>query len=228
MGVTAASSSWVLAEGATGPFFDLYVLIANPGSTDAVVTARFAKPDGGVVTQAYTVRANSRHSVFVDAIQGLENTSVATTVTAAGGALIVAERAMYWPGGFFDYYEGHASPGTTSTAASWVVGGAEVGGPDAAQTYVLIANTDNRTGEATLTFLPDVKFTGSVPAPVTVTLPPTSRTTIPISQLAGTFGALVTSTGPTPVQLVVESAAYRDVGGVTWAAGSNALGTPVP
>ena len=29
-GVTAPATSWFLAEGATGPFFDLFVLIANP------------------------------------------------------------------------------------------------------------------------------------------------------------------------------------------------------
>jgi hypothetical protein len=229
MGVTAAAPSWFLAEGATGPFFDLYVLIANPTDADATVQARYAKPDGSVVTQNYPVRANSRHSVFVDAIPGLENTAVATTLTSTTGAVpIVAERAMYWPGGFFDYYEGHASPGTTTTARSWIVGGGERGGGSAAQTYVLVANTDNRIGEATITVLPDVGFAGDVPAPVIVPLPATSRTTIPISQIAGTFGVLVASTGTAPVELVVESATYRDVGGVTWAAGSNALATPVP
>ena len=35
MGVPAAATSWFLAEGATGAFFDLYVLIANPGARDA-------------------------------------------------------------------------------------------------------------------------------------------------------------------------------------------------
>ena len=40
MGVTAAAPSWFLAEGATGTFFDLYVLIANPGNTDATVQAQ--------------------------------------------------------------------------------------------------------------------------------------------------------------------------------------------
>ena len=29
-GVTAAATSWFLAEGATGAFFDLFVLLANP------------------------------------------------------------------------------------------------------------------------------------------------------------------------------------------------------
>ena len=33
-GVTAPALTWFLAEGATGNFFDLYLLIANPGPTD--------------------------------------------------------------------------------------------------------------------------------------------------------------------------------------------------
>jgi hypothetical protein len=228
MGVTAPATSWFLAEGATGSFFDLYVLIANPSSTDATVQARYARPDGSIVTQTYNVRANSRFSVYVDSIPTLDNTSVATTLTSTNAVPIVAERAMYWPGGFFDYYEGHASAGATGTGLNWIVGGADVGGANGAQTFVLIANADNRIGEATITLLPDAGFTGTVPAPVTVPLPATSRTTVPITSLTGTFGVLVTSTGASPVQLVVESAVYRTVGGVTWAAGSNALATPVP
>ena len=41
---------------------------------------------------------------------------MATTLTSTNGVPIVAERAMYWPGGFFDYYEGHSSAGSTTTA----------------------------------------------------------------------------------------------------------------
>jgi Tol biopolymer transport system component len=227
MGVTAAATSWFLAEGATGSFFDLFVLIANPGNADATVQALYSKPDGSTVTQTYTVRAHSRFSVYVDAIPGLESTSVATTVTSTNAVPIVAERAMYWPGGFFDYYEGHSSAGSTTTALEWVVGGGEDGGSNAAQTFVLIANTENRTGEATITLLPAAGFTGTVPTPTTVALPANSRTTIPISSPTGTFGVRVTSTGGSPVALVVESAVYRSTGGVTWTAGSNALATPI-
>ena len=61
------------------------------------------------MTQTYTVRAHSRFSVYVDGIPGLESTAVATTLTSTNAVPIVAERAMYWPGGFFDYYEGHSS-----------------------------------------------------------------------------------------------------------------------
>jgi hypothetical protein len=227
MGVTAAATSWFLAEGATGTFFDLYVLIANPGSTDAVVRADYARPDGSVVTQTYTVRAQSRFSVYVDSITGLEHTAVATTLTSTNGVPIVAERAMYWPGGFFDYYEGHSSAGSTATALEWVVSGAENGGAESAQTFVLIANTANSPGEATITALPDRSFAGTVPAPITVALPASSRTTVPVTALIGTFGVRIESTGGAPVPLVVESAVYRTTGGVTWSAGSNALATPV-
>lgn len=229
MGVTAAATSWFLAEGATGSFFDLYVLIANPTSTDATVQARYAKPDGSVVTQTYTVRANSRFSVYVDAIPGLDATSVATTLTSTNGVSFVAERAMYWPGGFFDYYEGHASAGSTTTALAWVVAAAEHGGAAQAQTFVLIANTESRAGEATITLLPDVLSTAPPPppGPTVVPLPANSRTTVPVA-ISGRYGVLVSSTGASPVELVVESAVYRSVGGVTWAAGSNALATPIP
>ena len=48
MGVTAAATRWFLAEGATGPFFDLYVLIANPGRLGRDVDVQFARPDGTV------------------------------------------------------------------------------------------------------------------------------------------------------------------------------------
>jgi hypothetical protein len=228
MGVTAAATSWLLAEGATGAFFDLYVLIANPGNADANVQARYARPDGSVVTQTYTVRAHSRHSVYVDAIPGLDNTSVATTITSTNAVPIVAERAMYWPGGFFDYYEGHTSAGSTSTALEWVVAGGDNGGSTQAQTFVLIANTAGTAGEATLTILPDNGFTGTAPAPIVVPLPPTSRTTVPITAVTGSFGVRVVSTGGAPVPLAVESAVYRSGGGVLWSAGANALASPVP
>jgi len=227
IGVPAAATSWFLAEGATGTFFDLYVLIANPGNADATVLAQYAKPDGSIVTQSYAVRAHSRFSVYVDALAGLENTSVATTLTSTNGVPIVAERAMYWPGGFFDYYEGHTSAGSTATALEWVVSGGQNGGADAAQTFVLIANTLNQIGEATVAVLPDSSFAGAVPGPVTVALPPNSRTTVPVTSLTGSFGVRITSSGASPVPLVVESAVYRSAGGVLWSAGSNSLATPV-
>jgi hypothetical protein len=225
-GVTAASTSWFFAEGATGTFFDLYLLMANPGSSDATVQASYARPDGSVVTQHYLVRAHSRHSVYVDSIPGLEATSVATTLSSS--APIVAERAMYWPGGFFDYYEGHTSVGSVTVSRNWVIAGGEGGTEDRAQTFVLIANTENRAGQATLTVMREL---GVVYPPtvsdIVVALPANSRTTVPI-YVEGRFAIHVGSTGAAPVDLVVESAVYRGGDGVLWSGGSNTLATPVP
>ena len=51
-GVTAPATSWFLAEGATGPFFDLFVLIANPNGVAARrSTATYLLPDGQTVAQ---------------------------------------------------------------------------------------------------------------------------------------------------------------------------------
>jgi hypothetical protein len=50
---------------------------------------------------------------------------------------------------------------------------------------------------------------------------------VPITSVEGTFGVRIVSSGGSPVDLVVESAVYRSSGGVTWSAGSNALGTPI-
>ena len=226
MGVPAAATSWFLAEGATGSFFDLYVLIANPGNTDASVQAVFLRPDGSTVQRTYNVRAHSRFSVYVDAVPGLEATSVATTLTST--VPIVAERAMYWPNNFFEYYEGHSSAGATTTAQAWAVAGGENGGADSAQTFVLIANTANTAGEATVTILPERGASQTV-TPLVLPLPANSRTTVPITSVNGSFGVLVQSTGGSPVPLVVESAVYRTpAGSPTWSAGSNALATPLP
>ena len=156
---------------------------------------------------------------------------MATTVTSTNAVPIVVERAMYWPGGFFDYYESHGSAGSTSTARRWVVAGAESSTALNTQSFVLIANPEDRAGTARLTFLNPAPLPAA--PPIDVALPPNSRTTVAVP--AGSvpsvsfFGVLVESIGGAPVDLVVESAVYRtSSGGPLWSAGGNALATPLP
>jgi hypothetical protein len=66
----------------------------------------------------------------------------------------------------------------------------------------------------------------------TVPIPANSRVSVPMSQFpalnqfGGTsFGVLVESDGP---DIVVERAMYTNVNGIVWAAGTAALGTPLP
>jgi hypothetical protein len=221
-GVTAPATRWFLAEGSTGAWFDLYVLFANPGNTDAHITAEYARENGVVVTRTYLVGAHSRFSVFVDSIPGLEETAVATTVTS--DVPIVVERAMYWPGSFFQYYEGHTAVGTTGTSERWAIArGDSEGG---AQTFVLLANTDTRPGQAELRIMTPTGFAPALQR--VVNLPANSRTTVELTGMPAHYGVLVTSVGASPVELVVESAVYRNYRGVLWASGSDEIATPLP
>ena len=49
--VTVTTLTYSLAEGATGSFFDLDVLIANPTTTPAPATVTFLRQDGPPITQ---------------------------------------------------------------------------------------------------------------------------------------------------------------------------------
>ena len=92
------ATSWFLAEGATGPFFHLFVLVVNPSPADALLQARYLLPTGTVVTKNYTARANSRLTISVHA-EGpqLAATPVSTTITSTNGVPVLVERAMWWP-----------------------------------------------------------------------------------------------------------------------------------
>ena len=59
--MTAPSTQWFLAEGATGTFFDLFILIANPSSDGDACRPDFLLTNGQVITQRPTrVAGNSR------------------------------------------------------------------------------------------------------------------------------------------------------------------------
>ena len=65
-GIAALSPSWFFAEGATGGFFDLFLLLANPGTDPVSVTVDYLTDGGTVRTKSYTLAARSRRTVWVD------------------------------------------------------------------------------------------------------------------------------------------------------------------
>ncbi len=64
--VAAPALTWFLAEGATGTFFDEYILLANPSVTAALVQIDYLLPDGTVIPRAYDLAPESRRTVRVD------------------------------------------------------------------------------------------------------------------------------------------------------------------
>jgi hypothetical protein len=232
-GVSAPATEWFLAEGATGPYFDLFVLIANPTSTDADVEATFLLPDGSTVVQKHIVAANSRFNIWVDqAAAALADTAVSTTIRTTNGVPVIVERAMWWPGSFGQWHEAHNSAGATATGTAWAVAEGEVGGVRGVETYLLIANTSATAATVSVTLL----FEDGTSATRTFTgsdIPPRSRFNIAVGAMFPDaanrrFGALVESIGATPAQIVVERAMYWDAAGQAWAAGTNALATRLP
>jgi hypothetical protein len=233
-GVTAPALEWFLAEGATGPFFDLFVLIANPNPTPAEVTADYLLLGGGVHTKGYTIPANGRFTIYVDREEipvgsgqrPLVAQSLSTVVRATNGVPVIVERAMWWPGPEVSanvWYEAHNSPGATTTGTKWALAEGEVGGSAGMQTFVLLANTSATAGSARVT----LHFEDGTTAERSYTLPANSRTNVAVASdfpeaVNRRFGAIIESLGATPAPIVVERAMYFGEG---WTAGTSALAT---
>jgi hypothetical protein len=224
-GVTSLSTQWFFAEGATGSFFDLFLLFANPNASDAQVRAVYLLPNGTTVSKDYTVPANRRRTINV-AFEDpkLADTAVSATLTSLNGVPFIAERAMWWPHGPA-WHEAHNSAGSTVTGTKWAVADGEQGaGAEATQTYLLVANTSAAAAHLRVTVL----LENGAPLIREYTVAGNSRFNVPVgsdfSLPAGTrFGAIVESLGATPAQIVVERAMYWNAGPVIWAAGSNLL-----
>jgi hypothetical protein len=176
-----------------------------------------------------TIAPNSRFSIYVNGEDPrLADTAVSTLLEVTSGPDIIAERAMWWPGGGPQQWrDAHASHGATSTSSVWSLAAGEVDAPVASDTYVLLSNTENRPGEAIVTL-----FYENGPLEKRVPLPPQSRTNVDVradfpDAVGHQFGVLVQSAGDDPVALVVERATYWSADGVPWSAGANALATPL-
>lgn len=226
-GVTAARPRWLFAEGATGPYFDTFLLIANPNTEAADVRATYLLPTGQTVVKTYSIAPQSRYSIWVDGEDPLlGDTAVSAVVEATNGVGIIAERAMWWPGDSNTWHEGHGSPGAAETGTTWAMAEGNALGPDQ-QTYILVANTSSFPADVRATLL----FEDGTTAVRTFAVPAESRFNIAVpaeffpEALDRRFGAVVESLGDTPAQIVVERAMYSNAAGVAWAAGTNALAT---
>ncbi|MBL8144008.1 MAG: matrixin family metalloprotease, partial [Acidobacteria bacterium] len=226
-GVVSPSTHWYFAEGATGSYLDTFLLIANPALVPADVRVTYLRPGGHRVELPYTIAPQSRFNIWVDFEDAsLADTPVSMVVTSQNGVGVVAERAMWWPGGA--WHEAHVSPGTTSTGVLWAVAEGEVGGAANAKSYVLVANpTDSYVSIRIDRLYADTSTTEYV-----YNIPPNSRynidTTGGDTLAARQFGMLIESVGgASPPPIVVERAMYSDAGGVRWAAGSGSVATKI-
>jgi hypothetical protein len=221
-GVEAPSAQWFIAEGHTGWMFSEYILLANPNPSSVTATIRYLRPADPVITRAYTLMPNSRMTIYVNEIPGLEYTDVSASITAT--LPIVAERSMYWPGqGIGAWYEGHNSVALSAIGTMWALAEGETGGARKAISYILMANPTGQDAAVTVTILRDNNLP---PLTVTKTVRANSRLTLSSEELAlssgETFGAVVNSTNGVPI--AVERAMYWDSATRAWSAGTNETG----
>jgi autotransporter-associated beta strand protein len=221
-GVTSGSTDWFLAEGATGAFFDTFILMSNPQQTPANVTVQYLLDTGETVTVPKTIPASTRLTTNIEAEADtrLHNAAVSTVVTS--DVPIIVERSMYWPGAVRPWGEAHNSFGVVSAGTTWGLAEGRVGGPLNFHTFILLANPETTAAEVRVTFLRE----GAAPIVQTYTVPPTSRFNIDSSGVPGlkdeSFGALISVTNRVPI--VVERSMYWDVNGIAFSGGTNATG----
>jgi hypothetical protein len=223
-GVTALSTTWFHAEGATGSFFTSFLLLANPGDSDAQVTLTYFLDAGAPIVVQKVVPASSRLTInLAFEAPAMANAAVATRVVS--DVPIIAERAMYWPGAPAAWQDAHDSVGVPAAGLKWALAEGRVGGPSAAQTFILLANPGDVDAAVTIVYFRSNGTTVTKPYVV----PASSRVNVMVNtevpELANeVFSSLITADRP----IFVERAVYADAVGVFWAAGTNATATPIP
>ena len=203
-GSPIAANGWYVAEGSTGGGFETFILLQNPGDTEAPVTLTFSDASGVANQTAATMAAQSR-STFKVSDYVPDNFQVSTSVTS--DVPVVAERSMYWdnrettePSSMKD---GHSTVGEMGAARTWMVAEGSTGG--GFDTFVLLANTEDTEATAAVTFMTEV----GPQAPFNIAIPANSRYTLRINEyLPDTFevSTLITSDR----ELVVERSMYWD------------------
>jgi hypothetical protein len=138
-GITQPSTTWFLAEGATGPWFDTFILIANPEDRPANLRVTYLLPGGLTYARTVSLAPTSRHSIWVDfetfdGVPGypLADTAVSARIESLDETPVIVERAMWWPGSAAEWYEAHNAAGSPVTSGEWVLAEGETGGGSAA------------------------------------------------------------------------------------------------
>jgi len=226
--VPEPKTTWLFAEGNTGSFFHTFFLLANPNATDTVVRGTYLLSDGTSFFKDYVLRGRSRLTIGAHADDPrLADAAFSSKFETQDGQGIVAERAMWWPASL-PWIESHNSPGVNEAGTRWIVASGEIGGPDTAETYVLVANTSPFNATIVVRALAE---TGQVVSR-TFSVRASSRFNLNMGgffpeMIGRRFGVDIQSVGANPAQITAEVSVYLSGDGVVWSAGSNAEATRI-
>lgn len=193
------------AEGATAGGFDTWILLSNPGATNASAHLTFMTETGIAEEIDVAVPAGTRQTVKMD--DHVPNSfGVATTVSSAG--VIVAERATYWdPRGpdvpAWDALGGSSTNGAVVLSNEWFLPEGSTGiGFD---TWVMVANPGDQQANVEFTFSNEDGVVGTT----TLNLQPETRGTVQVDDFATNLWEVATTvTSDQPV--VAERTMYWD------------------
>ncbi|HEY8551729.1 MAG TPA: hypothetical protein VIL35_17355 [Vicinamibacterales bacterium] len=221
--IQRTGTQWYLAEGAANHFFDTFILLANASSSTARVTLTFLLDPSGTYTRTYDVPANSRMTVYTNAVvdeagrQPLFGQSFATRITS--NVPIAVERAMYFSNARV-FNGGHGAAAVAAPQRNWYVAEGSTG--SFFSTFLLLANPNTSPVNATVRFLRP----GGQTLTRTYSLAAQSRKTIVVSDVVPTGDVSFAVSADAPI--IVERAMYWP--GAVWteahaSAGVTATGT---
>jgi hypothetical protein len=98
IGAPWPQNAWELPEGYTDQGFETFILIGNPSDVDANVEVTYLLEGGGMITRDHFVPAGTRYTILANNPAEV-GPGVAFSTLIEANTWIVAERAMYWPGG---------------------------------------------------------------------------------------------------------------------------------
>ena len=208
IGVSSPADTWYLAEGSTGPGFETWVLVQNPGEKIAKAKLTFMTGDGPVKGPELTLKPGSRQTV--DVAETVPTAwSVSTMVES--DEPVIAERAMYGGGRTW----AHDSIGAAAGAKKWCLAEGSTG--PGFETWILVQNPNDFEADVHVNYQAGNK---SYKGP-DVTVPANSRKTFNVAEtVPAEWGVSTDVTSDKPV--IVERAMYGD--GRAW--GTDSIGFP--
>lgn len=206
---------YVLAEGATGAFFDTELAITNPNDQDAPVSLRFVTELGTVVSRALVVPALARRTLRLGEDPELAAATFSIEAVSQANIPLAIARTMFWGD---DRSGGHSDTALREESTRWYF--AE-GAQGFFNTYVLVGNLRTTSANVLARFMTEQREVFER----RYVVPPGSRLTIDAGSLPElmnqSFAIDLVSNAP----IVAERAMYFGPG---WPGGHASAGAPKP
>lgn len=214
IGTNAPAKNWFLPEGSSNWGFETWVLVQNPGVTDAEVALTYMTQAGGSRKVFHSVAAHSRATFSMASDIGQQDASVQVT----SGVPVIAEISMYR----YNKREGHESIGATTPSTDYYL--AEGTTSFGFSTYLLVQNPEGVPATVTITYM--TPSGPKVQSPFT--MPAFSRQTILVNGVAGVSNTDLSSHVHANVPIVAERSMYWGQGTPLGEAGHDSIGITQP